>query len=520
MVKKIFIVFLVLFLICVLPYSSNASDTQNKLDVVKKTAETTLLSDSIGFFDNKILSTDGQKVNLELTLNNSSSNQSDEQQYYDNTEIFIIIPEGLKEETKNTYINYVETFANKVFEANDKTKIGIVGMNGTISDMDENHMVTDKDEGDVPGSLDDAEILVMPTNNVTDIVSSINNMNPEKNNYHYNLQVAIRIAKNNFSNNVNKILISLYDNVPGIVIGVKHIVNYGGWLGTTAEQAVIQQHQRLVQDTKSEILSLKDKNIKFILFRPDDTSFDQTWYSTSTGELILNFDGSPYVEDLYGTIENPTYGKMYSLDDSNLEQVVTENIYNDVIEEVGSSISNINIKYTFAQEILDNFNISFDDSSNVNTDTLATDGYFTWNIDKLDVSQSATLKYSIQLKDSNNSQLLEKTFPVSKQVSITYDDINTKSNTVTSSDSPTLKLSKYEIEEKPDPGNTEIGNNEQSVNTEINNNEKPQNTLDNTTAPGTLPQTGLSPILFILITLAIVGTIFIIRRNNYYKDIK
>ena len=509
MVKKIFIMLLALFLICILPYSVNASNTQNELDVVKKNAETTLLSDSIGFFDNKILSTDGQKVNLELTLNNSNSNQSDEQQYYDNTEIFIIIPEGLKDETKSTYIDYVETFANKVFEANDKTKIGIIGMNGTINDHDENNLATDKDEGDVPGSLDDAEVLVMPTNNVTDIVTNLTNMNPEGNSFNYNLQVAIRIAKNNFSDNVNKILISLYDNVPGIVIGEKSRVNYGGIFGTTVEEAVTQHLDKIVKDTKSEILNLNDNTIKFILLRPIDTSFDQKWYNASTGELLLDFDGSPYVEDLYGTIENPTYGKMYSLDDSNLEQVVTENIYNDVIEEVGSSISNINIKYTFAQEIIDNFNITFDNSSNINTDTLATDGYFTWNIDKLDVYQSATLKYSIQLKDSNNSQLLDKTFPVSKQVSITYDDSSKESNTVTSSDSPTLKLLRNEVDETPESGNTEV-----------NNNEKTENTIDNTTAPGTLPQTGISPLLFIIMTLVIFGTIFIIRRNKFYKDIK
>ena len=205
-----------------------------------------------------------------------------------------------------------------------------------------------------------------------------------------------------------------------------------------------------------------------------------------------------------GTYELVESGFENYIAQSGLEEEVLNNICTEekIKNDIGIIINNI---YNGTNEEIDTTEIA----NNLNA-----------NIDKLDVSQSATLKYSIQLKDSNNSQLLEKTFPVSIQVSITYDDINKKSNTVTSSDSPTLKLSKYEIEENPDPGNTEVGNNEQSVNTEINNNEKPQNTLDNTTAPGTLPQTGLSPILFILITLAIVGTIFIIRRNNYYKDIK
>ena len=509
MSKKIFIFLLILILVCITPYSINAQEVQNSLNVIKMEAETTYLDNSNGFLDNKITSFDSNlgTVNLELSLNNSSSNQDQEADHYENTEIFIILPEVNSNETKTTYANYIETFANKVFEANSNTKIGIVGMNGTISDLDENNIATDNDEGTIPGSMDDAEIITMPTTNVTDLVNGITNMNPENWKYHYNLEVAIRIAKNNFSDDVNRILISLYDNVPGIVIGETARVNYGGIFGTTAEEAVRNHLTKIVNQTKTEILSLADEDISFILLRPDDTSFDQTWTNTNTGEIILELDGKPYVDDLYGSIDNPTYGKMYSLNNDNLEQIVTDYIYNDVMGEIGTAISQVSIEFTFSQDILDNFDITIGNSSDINIDNLTTDGIMVWNIGSLEANESATLNYSLQMKDMNNSSLLDKTIPIAEQVVLTYNDSSAQKHTVTSTDSPSVRLVRDEVIEIPDPGNNNVNNNNNTP-------------IDNTVAPGTIPQTGINPIIFVIIALSVIVMIVLIKKNKEYKDIK
>lgn len=509
MSKKIFIFLLIVMLVCIMPYSINAQDVQNSLNVIKMKAETTYLDNSNGFFDNKITSFDSNlgTVNLELSLNNSSSSQDQEAGHYENTEIFIILPEVNSNETKTTYANYIETFANKVFEANSNTKIGIVGMNGTINDSDENNIATDNDESTIPGSMDDAEIITMPTTNVTDLVNGITNMNPENWKYHYNLEVAIRIAKNNFSDDVNRILISLYDNVPGIVIGETARVNYGGIFGTTAEEAVRNHLTKIVNQTKTEILSLADEDISFILLRPDDTSFDQTWTNTNTGEIILELDGKPYVDDLYGSIDNPTYGKMYSLNNDNLEQIVTDYIYNDVMGEIGTAISQVSIEFTFSQDILDNFDITIGNSSDINIDNLTTDGIMVWNVGSLEANESATLNYSLQMKDMNNSSLLDKTIPIAEQVVLTYNDSSTQKHTVTSTDSPSVRLVRDEVIEIPDPGNNNVNNNNNTP-------------IDNTVAPGTIPQTGINPIIFVIIALSVIVMIVLIKKNKEYKDIK
>lgn len=509
MSKKIFIFLLIVMLVCIMPYSINAQDVQNSLNVIKMEAETTYLDNSNGFFDNKITSFDSNlgTVNLELSLNNSSSSQDQEAGHYENTEIFIILPEVNSNETKTTYANYIETFANKVFEANSNTKIGIVGMNGTINDSDENNIATDNDESTIPGSMDDAEIITMPTTNVTDLVNGITNMNPENWKYHYNLEVAIRIAKNNFSDDVNRILISLYDNVPGIVIGETARVNYGGIFGTTAEEAVRNHLTKIVNQTKTEILSLADEDISFILLRPDDTSFDQTWTNTNTGEIILELDGKPYVDDLYGSIDNPTYGKMYSLNNDNLEQIVTDYIYNDVMGEIGTAISQVSIEFTFSQDILDNFDITIGNSSDINIDNLTTDGIMVWNVGSLEANESATLNYSLQMKDMNNSSLLDKTIPIAEQVVLTYNDSSAQKHTVTSTDSPSVRLVRDEVIEIPDPGNNNVNNNNNTP-------------IDNTVAPGTIPQTGINPIIFVIIALSVIVMIVLIKKNKEYKDIK
>ena len=509
MSKKIFIFLLIVMLVCIMPYSINAQDVQNSLNVIKMESETTYLDNSNGFLDNKITSFDSNlgTVNLELSLNNSSSSQDQEADHYENTEIFIILPEVNSNETKTTYANYIETFANKVFEANSNTKIGIVGMNGTISDLDENNIATDNDEGTIPGSMDDAKIITMPTTNVTDLVNGITNMNPENWKYHYNLEVAIRIAKNNFSDDVNRILISLYDNVPGIVIGETARVNYGGIFGTTAEEAVRNHLTKIVNQTKTEILSLADEDISFILLRPDDTSFDQTWTNTNTGEIILELDGKPYVDDLYGSIDNPTYGKMYSLNNDNLEQIVTDYIYNDVMGEIGTAISQVSIEFTFSQDILDNFDITIGNSSDINIDNLTTDGIMVWNVGSLEANESATLNYSLQMKDMNNSSLLDKTIPIAEQVVLTYNDSSTQEHTVTSTDSPSVRLVRDEVIEIPDPGNNNVNNNNNTP-------------IDNTVAPGTIPQTGINPIIFVIIALSVIVMIVLIKKNKEYKDIK
>lgn len=355
------------------------------------------------------------------------------------------------EEKLNTYVSYIETLATKVFEKSSNTKIGIVGIKGTISDMQEdengNMIIGENDEATVNGTEDNAEIVLTPSSDSNEIKLSLQNMNSSKTQYRTNLQAAIRLANKSYSNNVNKILICLYDSVPSIAIGVNSHISYGGWFSeyATAEEAVTAKHNQIANKTSSEILTLKNNNVDFILLRPDDTSYDETWYNSDTGEVILEFDGSPYVQKIYGTLENPTYGKMYSLNNDTLEQVVTEYIYQDIIEDIRIDIKSAVINEYFSEDIIKNFDITFA-NENVDITNLKDNGYVIWNIGNVQGNKTVSLQYTLQIKDMKNEELLNKVISTSDKTELKYVNYLDTETTAVSTSSPKIKLSEI-IEE-------------------------------------------------------------------------
>ena len=208
-------------------------DIKTKLTIIQQASEKKYLENDQGYMQSKIISIEEGKVIIDLSLSNISSNTESELQKYDDTEILIIVPENIANDKNelNEYISYIETLAKKVFEKNSNTKIGIVGMKGTINDttIDENgnSVKGEQDEAEVDGTVDNAEIVVDLTNDANNIKNGLESMNTDKTRYRNNLQAAIRLAQNSYSHNVNKILISLYDNVPSIAIGECSKVSYG-----------------------------------------------------------------------------------------------------------------------------------------------------------------------------------------------------------------------------------------------------------------------------------------------------
>lgn len=284
MLKKNLVMLIIFILLISLCSSVHAIELKTKLSIIQQASETKELENNQGTISKKIVSLDEEKgeVTIHLDLKNVKPNTSSEDEIYDNTEIFIIIPESANA-FENEKITYIETLADKILKKNSKTKIGIIGIQGPIFDgyIDEEGKLVynENDERNVKGTENNAECIVELTDNIDTLKTKLSNMNSDKK-YYNNVQAALRLARKSFSNNVNKILISLYDDVPSTAIGVKSSTDsYGGSSKyATAEEAVKAHLQELISNTKSEILSLKTYNIDFILLRPDDTKFDQKWY--------------------------------------------------------------------------------------------------------------------------------------------------------------------------------------------------------------------------------------------------
>lgn len=517
-INKIGYIALIAVIILSLFSSAFAANEKNVLNVVEASSGVKYLENDQGYISKTIVdsNSDTGEVTIELKISNTKK-ETEISKVYDNTEIYILVPENLSKDREElaTYTGYIENLSNKIFSKNSNIRIGIIGMKGTISDMteDENGNASwgEKDEVSVKGTEANAEIVTELTNNVETIKNGLNSMNTEKNTYRNNLQAAIRLANKSYSNETNKILISLYDGVPNIAIGVCSETEYGGMFSeySTAEEAVTAKHKQIVKNTKSEILKLKDRNISFIQLRPDDTSYDETFYSLTTGEKILDFDGSPYVQELYGTIENPVYGKMYSLNNETLENIVTKDICKNIMEIIQTDMNAVKVVDYFPGDIMENFTFSYVENPSIGTvsgEMNEDNNKIEWNIGTLKGNEVTTLRYKLKIKDMDTAHLLNKTISTNEKVELTYKDTDNKDYIVNLENSPKVKLEK---EEKPNNGNEKpaTGN---TINKE----------KDPTVAPGVLPKTGVSyGVVFSIIGVTLIA-IFIFVKIREYKDIK
>ena len=449
-----------------------ALEFKPKLEIVKQASDVKSLDNNQGNLSEKIISSnlENGEVTIELKLENKKANTTENTEKYENTEIYIMIPEVSSEESRKKYLDYVESLSTKIFNKSNKVKIGIIGITGTT-------------DGKVNGDNSNAEIIIGPTNNLLQIKNSLNEINPDNNNYYINLQAAIRLASENYSNNVNKILVSLYDGVPVIANGYPATVNFQSQ--STVLQTLNQRYNSMSTEIANEILKLKNSNIKFVLLRPNDTSYNITYYRTDNNEKIVDFDGSPYVQKIYGTKDNPTYGIMYEYTEENLDTVVNESIYNAVINLLDLPMNNIELQTYFTEDIMNNFDYSFV-SKSIGTVSNIKDNKIVWSIDKLDTNGVATLQYKLKVKNITDETLLNKIFKTNERVDISYNIDKTYTDSLTSS--PQVR---FVVEE--------TNKSEENIPTDVPSNSN--NNKDNVVNP----ETGDNIIIYVILGLLLIS---------------
>lgn len=514
--KKILSIIFFIFICC---YSCIAfASTYSIEQVLQSTTTEKVIANKQGKIINKIteIKEPTNAIYGEISFENTVYNSDIEKQL---TEIYIMIPQDIinDEVTYELYIEYIESFAKKVYEKNINAKIGIIGIKGTISSHIVNNgaiVADENDEADIPGSAENAEIVSKLTNNIIELKNGLAGMNSKKQNYYCNLQAAIALANKSYSSNSNKILISLFDGVPDICNGVQNQIKY--YEEESFENLVKAHNKSVVSATKNEILQLKDNNVAFILLRPSDASYNQTWYDSESGEVTLEYDGSEDVKELYGTMENPTYGKMYSLSTDSLEDIVTKYIYEDVIEQIGKSLENINIQLIFSEKIRNNFNIMMLDyyDESIDLSKLESEGKVTWNIDKINEGDAVTLKYRLGFKNLNSSSDI-----VNEEINLNNILISTGDNEKDTNltDSPIIKiLEENDEKEDNDKNNNYDDNNSNEVDIKNNN----SNLInDQTVSNEKLPKAGKVAISIIM--FALFGcTCFGLKKIVDLKDVK
>ena len=439
-------ILLSILLIILLLVNTNVFAASNILKVVEQSSETKYLENDQGYISKSIVDADEKngEVTIELKLANTSKKQTSTTQAISqgNSEIMLVIDDSGSMYTnisegitrKDAVFEASKELVNKLFNNYSNIKVGVVKFSTASKIEDE-------------GTIKDAQKMCGLTNDVNTILSAIEEETDLSG--ATDLEAGIELAKGEYSNTANKIMVILTDGEPNEAIN-----NVGG---------------KSVDDASKEaLINAGNSGINIIT-------------------MLTEIENEYTAEYIFGTKDNPTIGKYYYIKDADINNIITDSIYTNVsqlIHTPNENITNTKIVDYFPQDIMDNFEFSYVGNASMGTisDKIdETTKTITWDIGTVKDLEEATVKYKLKLKDMDNKDLFDKVIATNEKVVLTYKDINSKDYTVVLDSSPKIKLTE-EIKE------------------------------DETTATTILPKTGLKNILITIIGIVLVaGAIFYIK---------
>ena len=306
---------------------------------------------------------------------------------------------------KDLVFKSAQALVSNLLEDNSQLQIGVVSFS-TNTDVSKE------------ATIEDASIVSSLSNSATELNNAISNI--EANGHRTDLQAGLLLASQQFSEeDNNKYIIVLTDGVPNVAIDS----NNPYYSDTTIAQ------------TKEQLQTLENDGIQIttMLTGIDDESYVPNGVTKSFGEII---------EEIFGTPENPTVGNFYYVTDDQIETTITDNIYNDLVP-VSQTLTNIIIKDYFPEEIIDNFDFAYVSDANIgkiSAEVNTSDNSITWTIPELASGQTATVQYTLKLKENFDSSIVDKILDTNEKVDITYNDFDGTEQSKTSDVTPKLRL--------------------------------------------------------------------------------
>ena len=302
---------------------------------------------------------------------------------------------------KDVVLNSAKTLVSSLLENNNDLKIGIVTFASNQNILYE-------------GTIKDANLISTPNNDTQALINYLDNI--EESGPRTNLQAGISLAKQQFSSNVtNKYIIILTDGVPNLSLDFDY--EY--------------YSQAVIENTKNEIKSLKDKNIKT--------------FAMLTG--IENEDAYPISSDktfkeIIDEIFDSEYlSSFYYIKDEDIEDTITQKIYDD-LKPQEKVLKNISFTDTFSKEVVDNFIFNYDEKLNFGdiSPEIDSTNSIIWNISELSHGQTAIVRYTIKLKEDFNTDIIDKNININENGNLIYTDFMNNSIEENSNSSVEIKL--------------------------------------------------------------------------------
>lgn len=550
MSRKIFIIFITFILLVGICGSVNASELKTKLDIIQKSADIKYLENDQGYISKSII--DSNKDTGEVTIELKLSNTAKAVEKTTDTEIFLVIDNSFSMDyavteqstRRELLISAMRTFVNQIYAQSSNVKVGLVRFAGKDSwNLTNSPTLTNGTKLMCNLTKDKSTMLSAITafENLETKQTATNNSHCESNT---NIAAGIKKANDNFSAEcTNKIIVLLTDGLPTQDLT----------FSTTSDNSTIYQN------TKNTLLQIGNSGTYIISMMTGTSSQDEEEYKNAQADI----------ESIFGTETNPTTGAFYNVSDTNIEEVVSNKIYANVIEKVQNPINTVKIVDYFPQNITENFEFSYVGNPSVGTASNTIDSEsktITWNIGTLKGDEVATLKYKLKIKDMKNTNLLNKTIATNEKVVLTYKDVNSKDYTVELTSSPKIQLSEVKEELTATVTYNPTTNTTGKVTATIKTNKKVNKvdgwtlseegkTLtktysenvtetvhlvdvdgmtkdvevkitniikeDDTTAGGKIPQTGVNMTITVVSVIAIILVAMICyKKYNSYKDIK
>ena len=404
MKKKIF---LILFLIIILMANfSFASYSTVSMTVVEEPVCTIEIGDN-SKFEKRLVSKD--LTNKEVTLQLQVTNEEVADKLTGEAMIVIDNSESMTEEISGTtrrdlVFESAKTLVSNLLQDNTALNVGIVSFSSNSDTSKE-------------GTLEDAFLISEMSNDVTTLTNAISNI--QTNGARTDLDAGIQVATQQFTSNAtNKYMIVLTDGVPNIA------VNYDG--SYYSDDVISKTRQTLINTTNNGIqlftmlTGIADENFVPI----GDKSY---------GEII---------SEVFGSQESPTAGNFYYVTDDMIEETITNTIYEDLIP-TDKTFTDFTIVDYFPQEIIDNFEFAYVSNAthgNISAQVDPTTNSITWTIPELAIGETATVQYTLKLKEDFDSSIVNKILDTNERVDISYTDPNGATQEKTSDVTPKLRL--------------------------------------------------------------------------------
>ena len=327
------------------------------------------------------------------------------------------------------------------------------------------------------GTLEDAKLIIEPSNKIDEITSAIDNI--QTTGGRTNIDAGLQTAKAHFSTEttLNKYLILLTDGVPNNSVGTS--LTYSG---------------NTAKNTKATLKAIQDSGINIITVM---TGVNSTYKPDPDGTSSAEAAGKTYkdlAEEIFGTQEKPTYGKFYYVLDESVENTITKDVYQDVSVVIENEIKDITVVDYFPLNIVENYDFEIFEEANIGTVTPTVDtenNSITWTIGTLEAGKTASFKYKLKLKEKFNEKIINVETPTNQKVDVEYTGTDSTNKKVTSDVTPSIMLKK---DGTPDS--------------------KPEEPKDNSIAPNPIPQTGdnLAFVVLGIVVLAVGIVIYIKKR--------